>query len=403
MSLLPRLLTLFICLFLTGCATASTGANANRKAAAVFPIEKGVNLAHWLSQSKDFGDARAAKFTEEDFRQIAKLGFDHVRFPVDEEHLWKTDGTRDEKGFAHLHDGIRWSFKHKLRVIVDLHVLRSHHFNQAKTRTLWSDPKEQAKMVDMWRQLSLELRKYPRDRVAYEIMNEPAAENTEDWNKLMNRAIVEIRKAEPTRILVLGSRFGNQVKTFSELAIPRGDPNLILSFHFYSPLLVTHYKAPWSKSGKYSGPIAYPGRTVDPKEYENITDPATLQSVKNRNGTFDRDSMAREILPVIELGKKLGLRVHCGEFGCYGEAPLAMRQLWYRDIMSIFREYDIAWSHWEWKGGFALVNKDLRPKGGFVEILMNRQPTTAPAASAASSPVSAPVSAPGAPLINPSE
>lgn len=380
----PRLIVLCLCWFSVARAAPAPDAAAGREAL-VFSIEKGVNLAHWLSQSKDRGKERAAKFTEEDFRRIAELGFDHVRFPVDEEHLWNVDGGRDEEGFAHLHDGIRWSFKHRLRVIVDLHVLRAHHFNQAKTRTLWSDPKEQAKMVDMWRQLSLELRDYPRDRVAYEIMNEPATDDTEDWNKLMNRAIVEIRKAEPDRILLLGSRSGNQVKTFSELAIPRGDPNLILSFHYYSPLLVTHYKAPWSKSGKYDGPIAYPGRTVDPKEYEKIADPATRQSVKNRNGVFDREVMAREILLVVELGKKLGLRVHCGEFGCYGEAPLELRRRWYRDMMSILREHDIAWSHWEWKGGFPLVNKDLGPKDGFIDILMGREPSGA-AADAAISP-----------------
>ncbi len=378
LRLIPLLLPI-----IAGCALLSPRAHAAPEMAApemaapetvVFPIMKGVNLSNWLSQSSDRGTIRSTKFTEEDFRQIANLGFDHVRFPVDEEHLWNVDGSRDEEGFALMHAGIRWSFAHNLRVIVDLHVLRSHHFNQAKTRTLWNDPKEQDKMVDMWRQLSLELRQYPLDKVAYEIMNEPAANNTEDWNKLMNRAIVEIRKSEPQRILVLGSRYGNQVKTFPELAIPLGDPNLILSFHFYTPLLVTHYKASWSSSGGYTGPINYPGQTVDPQELEKITDPALLKAVKDRNGYYDRDVLAREILPMVELGKKLGLRIHCGEFGCYANTPVDMRERWYRDMESIFREYNIPWSHWEWKAGFGIVNKDLSPKADYIDILMDREP-----------------------------
>ncbi len=373
LRLIPLLLPILV-----GCALLAPRAQAAPETApetVVFPINKGVNLAHWLSQSTDRGTVRSTKFTEDDFRQIANLGFDHVRFPVDEEHLWNVDGSRDEEGFALMHEGIRWSFAHNLRVIVDLHVLRSHHFNQAKTRTLWTDPNEQDKMVDMWRQLSLELRQYPLDKVAYEIMNEPAANNTEDWNKLMNRAIVEIRKAEPDRILLLGSRYGNQVKTFSELEIPLGDPNLILSFHYYAPLLVTHYKSAWSSSGGYAGPINYPGQTVDPQELEKITDAALLKAVKDRNGYYDRDAMAREISPMIELGKKLGLRVHCGEFGCYANTPVELRERWYRDMASIFREYDIAWSHWEWKAGFGIVNKDLSPKAAYIEILMETQPT----------------------------
>lgn len=379
MPCLPRVFALFLCLVSAVCAASAAGVETEADGV-VFPIVRGVNVAHWLSQSKERGAERARKFTEADFRQIAKLGFDHVRFPVDEEHLWMADGSRDEAGFAHLHEGIAWSFKHGLRVIVDLHILRSHHFNQAKTRTLWTSAEEQAKMVGFWRQLSVELRDYPRDRLAYEIMNEPETDRPEAWNTLMNRAVAEIRRGEPERVLLIGSRSGNQVGTFSELSIPAGDPNLILTFHYYSPLLLTHYRAPWSKSGKYEGPISYPGRIVDTKDYANIADADTLEAVKNRGGVFNREVMAREVFKLVTLGKKLGLRVHCGEFGCYGQAPLELRQRWYRDMESIFREYGVAWTHWEWKGAFALVEKDLSPKGGLVDILMGLEPkgTAAP-------------------------
>ena len=327
---------------------------------------------------------------------MAEIGLDHVRLPVDEEHLWHADGTRDQDGWRLMHSAVKWSLAHGLNVIVDLHVIRSHHFNQAATRTLWKDPKEQAKMVDMWTQLSRELRQYPLDRVAYEIMNEPAAGNPDDWNKLMNRAIVEIRREEPVRVLVLGSRYGNQVRTFADLDIPRGDPNLILSFHYYAPLLVTHYKAPWSKSGKYDGPISYPGLTVSPADFAKITDPATIAAVKERNGTFSRESMEKEIRIIVDLGKKLGLRVHCGEFGCYPVAPLEMRVQWYRDIMSIFRQHQIAWAPWNWKADFPIVKADLSPEPGIFDAVMGLDL----AATLSSAPIPAPSEAA---LINPSE
>jgi endoglucanase len=50
-----------------------------------FVIEKGVNIAHWLSQSGARGEFCAKYFTEADVAQIAEWGFDHVRIPIDEE------------------------------------------------------------------------------------------------------------------------------------------------------------------------------------------------------------------------------------------------------------------------------------------------------------------------------
>jgi endoglucanase len=361
------------CASLLPAAEPSSGPPAAPAPLTAFHIEKGINISHWLSQSPQRGEARAAKVTEADFIAISALGFDHVRLPLDEEHLWDKDGARHEDAFALAHDAVRWSLARGLNVIVDLHVLRSHHFNVAKTRTLWTDPGEQAKMVAFWAQLSREFRRYPVERVAYEIMNEPATGKPEQWNQLMNRAIVEIRREEPARVLVLGSRYGNSCATFADLEIPRGDPNLILSFHYYAPLLVTHYRAPWSKSGKYDGPIAYPGLTVAPGDFAKITDPATIAAVKERNGTYDRAAMEKEIMTVVNLGKELGLRVHCGEFGCYSKTPSDLRRLWYRDVMSIFRQHGIAWCPWNWKADFPVVNQDLTPISDLMDILMNRE------------------------------
>ncbi len=92
-------------------------------------LGKGTNLAHWLSQTRRTGAERRGFITERDIADIAALGFDHVRLPLDEMQMWHEDGSRDEDAFATLHDGIRWSLAQGLKVVVDLHILRSHHFN----------------------------------------------------------------------------------------------------------------------------------------------------------------------------------------------------------------------------------------------------------------------------------
>ena len=62
----------------------------------------GTNLAHWLSQTGRRGAERRGFITERDIADIAALGFDHVRIPVDEPQLWDGQGKRDEDAFAAL-------------------------------------------------------------------------------------------------------------------------------------------------------------------------------------------------------------------------------------------------------------------------------------------------------------
>ena len=125
-----------------------------------FTIRTGVNISHWLSQNDDRGGERSRYISKSDFDKIASLGFDHVRIPVDEVQLWDSLGKKEPLAFQLLHNGIEWAFAAHLRVIVDLHILRSHYFN-AESNKLWTDSLEQQKLVDLWLQLSEELHSYP--------------------------------------------------------------------------------------------------------------------------------------------------------------------------------------------------------------------------------------------------
>jgi len=89
-----------------------------------FEIRRGTNISHWLSQSTRRGEERARFFTEKDVELIASLGFDHIRLPVDEEQLWDEAGNKEPEAFALLHSAIGWAQTNKLRIIVDLHILR---------------------------------------------------------------------------------------------------------------------------------------------------------------------------------------------------------------------------------------------------------------------------------------
>lgn len=148
----------------------------------VFEIKRGINLSHWLSQRIENGLSIQKGMNETDFNRIARAGFDHVRLPIDEEVLWHENGEKDKEAFSYLHKGIQWALQNDLRVIVDLHIVRSHYFNaghDGKKNLLWESAEAQDHFLQLWQELVQELKEYPTSEVAYEIMNEPTAPNHE--------------------------------------------------------------------------------------------------------------------------------------------------------------------------------------------------------------------------------
>lgn len=341
-----------------------------QKEAEGFRIHRGLNASHWLSQSDKRGEERAQYMQEKDFAKIAELGFDHVRLPIDEEQMWDEQGNQQAEAFELLHDAIGWCLDNNLRVIVDLHVLRSHHFNRPDSRRLWEDKSAQEGFIRFWRQLSDELKQYPIDKVAYEPLNEAVSDNPDDWNNLINWVISEIRTLEPERTIIMGSNKWQTVGTFKELKVPEGDKNIILSFHYYEPFLLTHYQAPWTNIKDLTVAIFYPGQMVDTTLYASI-DEEELRLVKARNSYNDRSTLEKDIHQAVEIAQKFGLKLYCGEFGCFPTTDMSMRQAWYEDMIAIFDKHNIAWAHWNYKNDFPVVDSEtLEPIKELTSILV---------------------------------
>ncbi len=363
-----HLIFLFLMILLSACH--SNVKESSSETGDGFVIERGLNVSHWLSQTEKRGEERAAYMTEKDFAKIAEMGFDHVRIPIDEEQMWDEEGNKNEDAFQLLHQAILWSFENDLRVIVDLHILRSHHFN-ADNKRLWTDPVAQQQFWGFWEQLSAELIKYPVDKLAYELMNEAVADDPEDWNKLIARGIETVRVNEPERVIVVGSNKWQQVGTFKDLKIPADDPNLILSFHFYSPMAVTHYKAPWASGLKdYTGEISYPGYPVDTAVYSGLA-PEVVQKLRESNDYWDAGLMESEFMKAKKVAEQYNLPLFCGEFGCYPSTSLELRNRYYKDIIGVFDKLDIAWTHWNYKNDFPVVDEQsLEPIEMIVSALI---------------------------------
>jgi endoglucanase len=334
------------------------------------PIElgKGVNLAHWISQTRRSGAERREFLDESDIARIARLGLDHVRLPMDEMQMWDEQGKRDADGFAIMHDAIRWSMAHGLPVVVDLHILRSHHFN-AEEKPLWTDPAEQERFLDLWRDLSNALQDYPPEWVIYELMNEPVADDPDDWNRLVAKAVKALRALEPGRTLMIGSNRWQHADTFDELEVP-ADDNLILSFHFYEPFLLTHYGTGWTYLKDYEGPVHYPGAILTEQDFAALPD-AQRATVAGQVGLhYDREVLRRMMEKPLRKARELGLPLYCGEYGVFDAAPAPDRRRWLEDMLAIFEAEGISSALWNYKSDqFGIVGRDGEPIEAMISVI----------------------------------
>ena len=345
-----------------------------------FCIKKGTNVSHWLSQSEERGEQRRNHIGEADFARLDSLGFDFVRLPIDEVQFWDEAGNQLPEAWQLLKKALDWATKHHLRTIVDLHTIRTHHFNavnegNGSANTLFTSEKAQQGLINMWYQLSDVLKGYSNDSVAYELMNEPVADDHEQWNRLVAKVHRALRGREPQRTLVIGSNRWQGYETMKHLKVPKGDRNIILSFHYYNPMILTHYGAHWTPVGKYRGKVNYPGILVTEEDYQAAPDGVKeiLDNGQYATRVWNIDRIRADFKDAIGVAKQYGLQLFCGEWGVYEPVNRELAYRWTGDMLTVFKEAGIAWATWCYDADFGFWDQkknDFKDKR-LVEMLIN--------------------------------
>jgi len=83
-----------------------------------------------------------------------------------------------------------------------------------------------------------------------------------------------------------------------------------------------------------------------------------VTKVTEANGVFTRDSLEARMLKPINFARERGLQVYCGEWGSYPTIDQSVRLTWYRDMRSILEEHGVAWTTWDYKGGFGIRDRN---------------------------------------------
>ena len=196
------------------------------------PFHRGVNVLGYDPYWKDVAKRR---FQWRHFREIKRAGFDFVRLNLAAFRHMDAQNRLDPAWLAKLDDVMREAQKARLGIIVD-----EHDFNQCSESV---DICRQ-KLTAFWDEVGPRYAKAPRN-VAYEILNEPhAALDAPTWNRLFAELLAEVRKTNPTRIVVVGPTSWNALRELPTLSLPN-DRNLLVTFHYYDPFHFTHQGASW--------------------------------------------------------------------------------------------------------------------------------------------------------------
>lgn len=322
-------------------------------------LQNGINLGGYLSQCDHNVEHYQSFIGEDDLKQIATWGFDHVRLPIDYEVLEDEDGKELERGYGFVQRVVDWGKEYGLNVVLDLHKAYGYDFNDAgdsEKNNLFSNEVLQRRFVSLWVRIAKRFGSY--QNVAFELLNEVVEkENATAWNSLIKKTVTAIRKITEDTPLIYGGIQWNSVKTLKLLEIPT-DKNTIFTFHFYEPLLFTHQKAHWVPAMDKNKTIAYPS---DMNYYQSQSAALGYQGevvTKAHSKTMGEEFIREMVQEAIDAAKNAGVQLYCGEFGVIDQAPETDTLRWFRDVHKVFSENQIGCAVWTYKDmDFGLIGE----------------------------------------------
>jgi endoglucanase len=285
-------------------------------AAQVAQMKRGVNI---VGYDPLWRDASKARFRQKHFRIIKDGGFDHVRINLHGFQHMDGQLTLDPAWFATLDALVHEALAQKLQVVLDEHDYEQCAEDTARCRRF---------VLAFWTQVAEHFRNAPPD-VVYEILNEPNGKLDAEWNALLADALALIRKTNPTRNVVIGPAFWNNISYLPQLQLPKDDRHIIVTVHYYLPMRFTHQGARWTP------------------EYRDV-------SGVTWGTAAERAALEADFDGVQAWAKANDRPILLGEFGAYDQGPLDSRVAYTAAVARAAERRGWAWSYWQFDSNFVV-------------------------------------------------
>jgi endoglucanase len=321
-------------------------------------IRHGINLSEWFAQVYDPKGYTKEHFqnwtTAADIALIKSMGFDHVRLSVNPRPIMEAGrrGGRDEY-FGYLDAAMKMILDAGLAVELDMHP-----DSDFKARLKDDDFVEQ--FADLWRTVALRYSSWDRDRVFFEILNEPEMRDSYRWYGVETKLATAIRQGAPAHtIIATGARWGDDDDmVFLE---PLRDPNVVYVFHFYEPHVFTHQGANWGAYyWHWLKGLHYPSSPENAAQIAAAVPEAVdrLYVIRYGQDHWDASRIQAEINQAADWAKQRNVPLICNEFGVYrAYSDPRDREAWLKDVRTALEGHGIGWTMWDYSGGFGVVTK----------------------------------------------
>lgn len=288
----------------------------------VAQMKRGVNI---VGYDPIWQDPAKARFKLKHMKIIKDGGFDNIRINLYGFRPMNEKLELPASWFATLDSLVDEALKQGLTVVLDEHDYEHCSKDAESCRK---------HVLAFWTQVAEHYKNAP-NKVVFEILNEPSGVMDDKWNALIPDALAIIRKTNPTRNVLIGPAFWNNLEWLEKLELPANDRHIIASIHYYSPHTFTHQGAKWSPEfTKLSG--IHWGTPQDLAKIDSDFDIAQAWSKEN-----DR--------PIL-----------LGEFGAYDKAPQEDRIKYTAAVARAAEKRGWAFSYWQFDSNFVvyLIDED---------------------------------------------
>jgi endoglucanase len=322
-------------------------------------MARGLNLTHWFEYER--GQAVSAA----EMQQMRALGLDHVRIPVDP----VVGGWDPLKGgrlafLPELQAAVALALAAGLEVVVDLHL------EPSDKQRIEDQPASERHLLALWTQLAGVFAQAPRDKLAFELFNEPQYYGLKRlrWPPLQRQLLAAVRAAAPRHLVLLAAHGGGAFEALADLAARVDDANVAYVFHHYEPFLFTHQGAAWmderyTTAGLRRGLRYPPDAAADARAVPLRPHPkAASDLAEYLNSGWGPERMRAEMAKVAQWARSKGVRVVCNEFGAIRQhVDAASRYRWISDVRSALEAAGIGWTLWDYTDIFGITAESAQP------------------------------------------
>ncbi len=182
-----------------------------------------------------------------DIRFLDSLGANAIRLCLNYNYFATNDG------FDYIDRYLTWCDTLGIYVLLDMHVV-------PQGNGIFTNPAAQQQLIDIWQGIA---ERYAAREVVlgYDLMNEPWPGDSALWYTYANRLIDSIRVIDPGHIIMVENTLDG------ELFEVINEPNILYSYHDYSPFAVTHAAADWVGDTPMPADYGYPGDVLSGTEW----------------------------------------------------------------------------------------------------------------------------------------